>query len=400
MRRLFWVFCLSVFASAAGATSQPVALTEAQQQVTAALGRLDGTLKKAALELGKTGLTGDDARRVLAAACGEMGSAVDCATVDLQGRLTTVEPAPYRGFEGKDISAQEQVKRLQKTHKPVLSAVFRSVEGYDAVDAEYPVLGPDGSLLGSVSVMFKPEVFLGALFQPLIKGVPVDLWAMEKGGRLLYDSDPAQVGLNLFTSPVYQPYKALVSLARKIAKSATGEGTYRFKDQTLIGVEVNKKAYWQTASLYGTAWRLVGIHREQAATGKGRVSPAAATVDQALEKFAGEAALQAALADGRKDKALPHFQRFYEATPGIYSVQWIDANGVNRFGFPAENSLSDYNYPSGTAPNDAEILQLCRKQQGGVLESPLFEGRVGSFVFKPVFNDGRYLGLVYTIKLK
>lgn len=52
------------------------------------------------------------------------------------GRQTTIEPAGYRSFEGKDISDQEKVKRILKRHKPVLSEVFRSVEGYDAVDAE------------------------------------------------------------------------------------------------------------------------------------------------------------------------------------------------------------------------------------------------------------------------
>jgi hypothetical protein len=94
------------------------------------------------------------------------------------------------------------------------------------------------------------------------------------------------------------------------------------------------------------------------------------------------------------------FGQFYKATPGIYSVQWIDAKGINRFGFPVENSLSEYDCNSGKGTSDRQFLRILHKQQPDVLEAPLFEGRTGYFVFKPVFRDGRYLGMIYTIKLK
>ena len=44
------------------------------------------------------------------------------------GKLVVVEPPEYRKFEGADISKQAQVIQLHRTRKPVLSAVFRSVE--------------------------------------------------------------------------------------------------------------------------------------------------------------------------------------------------------------------------------------------------------------------------------
>lgn len=396
---LFISFMLAV--SAADAANPPTTLATAQEQVSSALTRLDIGLKKAAGELGKTGLAGDDARRILAATCGEFTYVVDCATIDPQGRMVTVEPPQYRSFEGKDISGQEQVKRMRKTRKPVLSAVFRSVEGYDAVDVEFPVFGPEGRFIGSISVLFKPEKLLGDIIKPLVKGVPMDIWAMEKGGRILYDVDPAQVGLNLLTSTEFRSYKQVVRLAKKIAKSPQGEGAYRFKKATLSGRDVNKKAYWQSVILYGTPWRLVGIHLEQDAAKEGAGRPVSATtIEQALEEFAAGTALKTALAAGDKDDGMKLFGKFFEATPGIYSVQWIDANGVNRYGFPAENSLSGYDYNSGVEPRDKEILRIVNRKQPAVFEAPLFEGRTGSFVFKPVFRDSDYLGMVYTIKLK
>lgn len=394
---LLFVCCVCMI-SVADAANRPVVLSTAQEQVSVAFDRLDAGLKKAAVELGKTGLTGDAARRVLAAACDEFNYAVDCGTVDASGRLLTIEPAQYRSFEGKDISGQEQVKKMLKRQKPVLSSVFRSVEGYDAVDAEYPIFNSDGSFIGSVSIMFKPEKFLGNIIKPLVKGVPLDIWGMEQGGRILYDVDPQQVGLNIFTSPQYQPYKQLVKFVKKIARTPQGEGSYRFKKGTLTGQDADKKAYWQSVSLYGTSWRLVCIHLEQ----EQRVGhpTAALSTEQVLERFAKETVLTAALASGKKDDGMKEFKSFYEATPGIYSIQWIDVKGINRFGYPAENSLSDYDYNSGTAPRDKETVQIVDKQNSAAFETPLFEGKTGAFVFKPVFREGRYLGMIYTIKLK
>lgn len=395
------LFYLLSFASFACAAPQPPLTLEAvQQRVTAEFNRLDGSLKQAAVELGKTGITGPAARKALLAACSQFSSAIDCCTVDLQGRMVTVEPARYRAFEGKDISAQEQVKRMVTFHKPVLSSVFRSVEGYDAVDVEHPVFDPKGAYIGSVSILFRPETFLAEIIKPLVAGIPMDICVMEPGGRVLYDADTSQIGLNLFSSPVYQPFEQLVRLGREIAKTGQGSGYYQFKAYPTERV-VSKKAYWQTVALYGTEWRLIGIHQESETGAAGIERPALQTsAERKLEKFVTEPALRAAVATGKKDDLIRLMQRFYDETPGIYSVQWIDTKGINRFGYPAANSLAGYDFHSDKAPSDKETLRILEKQQPGSFDAPLFEGRSGSFVFKPVFKDGVYLGQLYFIRLK
>lgn len=185
------------------ATDLPILLPLAQQQITEEFGRLDGGLKGAAEQLRVTGLTGEKARAILNNLCGDFSYAVDCTAVDARDRMVAVEPVPFRYLEGSDISWQEQVIGVQKSRKPVPSAVFRSVEGFDAADAEYPVIAPDGRFIGSVSLLFKPETFLENILHPLVRGLPVDIWVMEPGGRILFDSDRSQVGLNLFTSLRY-----------------------------------------------------------------------------------------------------------------------------------------------------------------------------------------------------
>ncbi len=401
MTVLLTMLCLSGASSALCSTDSPFSLTTAKRKVTEELSRLDASLKRAAETLGTSGLTGDPARPALRELCGAFSYAVDCAAVDTAGRMVTVEPAPFRRFEGSDISNQEQVNLLKNSRKPVLSAVFRAVEGFEAADAEYPVTAPDGKFLGSVSILFSPSRLLGDIIRPLTEGTPLEICVMEKEGRILYDIDTPQIGLNLFTSRLYRPYGRLVRLARRIATQPEGSGVYRFTAQTSKRA-VAKNAYWQTVSLYGSEWRLVGIHVKHDDSGKriGPTSPAA-TPEQTLASLATDRSLIAALAGSDKKRGIELFREYYEDTPGIYSVQWVDAQGVNRFGYPAENSLTDYDYKSsGRAASDKETLRILAERKPAVMEAPLFEGRTGIFAFRPVFSGERYLGMVYYIRIK
>jgi len=399
MLYLLTAVCLMAGLPALCAAEGPMSLVTAQRMVTGEFQRMDAALKRAAERLGASGLTGDRARTALRELCGGFRHAVDCSAVDAAGRMVTVEPAPFRRFEGSDISAQEQVKRVKSSGKPVLSDVFRAVEGFEAADAEYPVIGNDGTFLGSVSILFSPSRLLGDIIRPLTKETPLDIWVMEKGGRILYDIDTPQIGLNLFTSRMYRPYGELVRLGRAIAARPEGSGVYRFPTQTSNGA-VAKNASWLSASLYGSEWRLVGIHVEHDASGK-RIGPAAAVgPEQRLESLAAERKVIAALAQGDTAQGMKFFREFYEDTPGIYSVQWIDEKGVNRFGYPPENSLINYDYHSGRAQSDPGTLRILAARKPAVMEAPLFEGRTGMFTFRPLFSDGRYLGMVYFIRLR
>ncbi|MCX5795250.1 MAG: PDC sensor domain-containing protein [Elusimicrobia bacterium] len=172
-----------------GAASAPPASPQrAAKELQAVLSRLDRDLAAAARSLAKEGLTGAGARKVLTGLCLANPEVVDCAAVDPAGRMVTVAPAQYASYEGADISKQEQVARLHATRKPVLSQIFRSVEGYDALDLERPVLGRDGRLLGSASMLIKPEVLLGGLLGPLSASGELAVKVLQDDGRVLYAS--------------------------------------------------------------------------------------------------------------------------------------------------------------------------------------------------------------------
>ena len=371
-------------------------LTDARQNVAAELVRMDASLQQTARILGTTGLTGDAARVALNELCGNFDYAVDCAAIDMTGRMVTIEPAPFQAFEGKDISGQEQVRRIIKTGKPVLSNVFRAVEGFPAVDVEYPVVTPAGKRMGSVSILIHPEKLIGNVLVPLLAGTPLDVWVMEKSGRILYDRDQMQIGLNLFTATLYKPYKGLLRIGRRIAANQEGSGVYQFRSDTSAEIP-RKKAFWKSVSLYGTEWRLVAIHVEQ--KGPTGILVPAKTMKQKLESLASARPLIQALSAGDKIKGMQLFKEFYDDTPGIYAVQWVDEKGMNRFGYPPTNSLIDYDFNALRSAADQNMLTVIAEKKSAAQERLLMEGRTGIFIFEPVFDQERYLGMVYYIRL-
>ena len=221
-----WVFAIGVAASSseAAGNQMPFILAELEKDITLRLDKMDADLSVAAKGLSKTGLRGPEARKILQELCLSVSYAVDCAAVDSSGRMITVEPQEYRKFEGADISKQEQVIRLHKSKKPVFSKVIRTVEGFEAVDIEYPVFSSEGGFMGSVSLLIRPETLLSGVATPLVQGLPLDVWAMQKDGRILYDPDEEEVGRMLFDDPIYKPFTQLLSLGMTISKEKSGSG--------------------------------------------------------------------------------------------------------------------------------------------------------------------------------
>jgi hypothetical protein len=255
---LLFLFLAQVSPALADKT-MPLSLIAVQKKVQGEFDRIDAGLQQAAVKLGESGLTGEAARTALTGLCSGFSWALDCATVNDQGVMLTIDAPAYQRFEGTSIANQEQVITMLKERRPVMSKVFQTVEGVVAIDAEYPIRSRDGKFLGSVSLVFKPGKLLAEIIQPQVKDLPMDVWAMEPDGYILYDVDTRQIGLDLFTDPLYRPYPSLLELGQRIAKEPMGSGAYQFLDRHGKKV-VFKNTSWQTAALYGTAWRLVSVH--------------------------------------------------------------------------------------------------------------------------------------------
>jgi hypothetical protein len=399
-----WVFVIGIVTGKPGRTDMelPPILSELEKEITTELNKMDRDLARLAGKISEKNLKTTGTRKMLGELCRSYPYTVDCAVVDRNGRMLLVEPEEYSEFEGMDISDQEQMIRLRESKKPVLSKVIKAVEGFDAVDLEHPVFSSKGELAGSVSVLIRPETMLAAIISPVVQGMPVDVWLMQKDGRILYDPDEAEVGKMLFDDPVYKPYPQLLALGKLIAKEIKGTGSYEFLGK---GLEkpVKKDAYWTTVGLHGTEWRFVVTHAKAGhalSPGKDLEKPVTVSYTDALRTLAENAEMKKALSGNNSVKIREMFMDFYSEHKGLYSVQWLDSKGMNRYGYPEENSLINFDVKTLKTPSSKPMLQALSDKKESSFDCRLMEGKTGAFFMVPMYEGGKYLGMIYTIRLK
>ena len=399
-----WVYVIGVVTGKAG---QPVAelppiLSELEKKITAELNTVDQDLAKLAARFSEKDLKPVEKQKMLGDLCRSYSYAADCAFVDQSGRMRLVAPPEYAKFEGSDISSQEQVVRLQKTKKPVLSNSFKAVEGFYAVDLEHPVVSSSGELEGSVSILIRPDSLFSSVIMPVLQGMPVEAFTMQKDGRILFEEDKEEVGRMLFEDPLYKPFPQLLALGTLIAREKIGTGSYGFMQR---GSEklVKKDAHWTTVGLHGTEWRVVVMHvraGQGLASGKDRAQLETRAGDDALRALAGTAELKKALSGNDRARIRDIFKDFYSAQEGLYSIEWLDSRGTNRCGYPEENSLINVDLKIVKTDSAKPMLTGLSGKKESTFDSPLVEGKIGRFFMVPVHEGRDYLGMIYTITIK
>lgn len=230
-------------------------LSRLQSEIETGLNKLDGDIHHSAKVLSGEDLKGDFARNILKGLYAANPYIIDCETVSNTGIMLAVEPPAHRTSEGADISRQAHMAQLFKTHKPVMSGSFRSVEGPQAVVIHHPVFSQDHRFSGSVSALFAPEYLLSSIIGPIGPNLPVGILLMQDDGLIIYDVHTKQTGLNIFTDPLYQPFPDLMAFGQKMAAANEGSGEYKFYSKGGKS-PVTKVAYWRTVSLHGRVWRL------------------------------------------------------------------------------------------------------------------------------------------------
>lgn len=230
-------------------------LVSIHEKITASFSRLAEGLKEAAETLSDSYTNESRTREILTKLRKLDPSIVDATYVDQAGIMKWVEPGEYRNHEGADISDQDQVIRLKETKKPVISDTFMAVEGFLAIDVEWPVFDRFGNWVGSVSLLIRPAMLFSGIADA-VQHSDSDFWIMHPTGTIVYDPDAGEIGRNLFTDPLYEPFEALRILGRQMATSASGTGEYSFfalgSDQV-----VRKKALWKTLKAFDTDLKLI-----------------------------------------------------------------------------------------------------------------------------------------------
>ncbi|MBN1375885.1 MAG: cache domain-containing protein [Dehalococcoidia bacterium] len=223
---------------------------------------LNNAVSKAAGKIAESGLEGEQTRYVLNGLCRKYSYLIDCSAADPQGKMITVAPEEYRQYEGTDTATTEASKeffdKLNEERQPILSHVFRAVEGVDAVVLVWPVVSEQGEVLGSVSALFRPEDLVGGTLGSAAELKAIKINVAQTDGLTIYCSSGKETGRNLLTDQRYQDYPELLAMGKKMVVQEKGLAVYTFLSDT-TGQPVKKTAYWTTVGLHGIEWRIVSM---------------------------------------------------------------------------------------------------------------------------------------------
>ena len=181
---------------------------------------------------------------------------VSCALIDTDGVMVYVEPSEFHPSEGAHIRNQENYFHMQKNKAPMLSNSFLSVEGFDAVSLQHPIMDEEGGFHGSVSLLIRPDVMIEELATPYIAETMYEPWIMEPEGRIIFDKAFDGTGRMLFLDYRYEELQSLLELGDAIAENPHGTGDYVYQvpdsDQRMV-----RMAVWDTIRLHDARWRLI-----------------------------------------------------------------------------------------------------------------------------------------------
>ncbi len=379
----------------------PPALTAVQHRIQTVLDKLDISMRNAADRLSDISLDSDAARHVLAELVSKHAFAVDACTVNPWGRIIAAEPEAYRHIEGRNIRRQEQVRRLYQTQEPVMSQVIDTVEGFRAVDIEYPIFNADEMLIGSVSLLIRHGIFLDQIIRPTVQGLPVDIWVMQTNGLVLYSADPDKVGSNALQDDLYHAQGPLLGVAGQVAVEPSGATTYTLQNPT-DEERTEKSLHWTTVSLYGTAWRIsmVQVIEGSPEAAKGEFDDLQLMYARdALRRLCSQSLVKRFMQGDNTVGMRMMLDTFYASFPYLYSVQWLDVDGVTRFGSPQEHSLRNFDHKELRNPGDQEFLDALKAGDEHWMVTELREGNTGLIYMCPVHTKGTIHGMIYFISL-
>lgn len=100
---------------------------------------------------------------------------------------------------GRDISYQDHIQRIMKTHKPVLSDVFMAVQNYRAIAYHVPVM-KNNSFRGTLAILIPFDTITSTLLKNINPASGSDAWVISHKGIELYCSDSTHIGYHIYAS--------------------------------------------------------------------------------------------------------------------------------------------------------------------------------------------------------
>jgi signal transduction histidine kinase len=168
---------------------------------------------------------------------------------------------PDRDAVGLDISHRKHFIALMQDHKPVISEVFRSLEGVESVALHVPVL-QGTEFKGSVGILVDFKSFAKRYLDAIKIGQTGYAWVISQAGTVLYTPVPGVTGKSIWEANKDNPsVRPLVS-----AMLQGREGTAEYTSQRIGDRHVSptrKYAVFLPVHLGNTVWSICVASSEQ-----------------------------------------------------------------------------------------------------------------------------------------
>jgi PAS domain S-box-containing protein len=172
--------------------------------------------------------------------------------VNAEGRIIYTHPEEQA--IGRDIADQPHMRLILTNHRPVISEVFKSVQGFQCVVLHLPVFD-DGQFAGTVAALFPFE----AISREHVAGIRVgnsgSCFLLSREGIELYCPVPGHVPQPI--SETSKGFGSVMAMADRMTKGETGRCAY---DYNTVGgkkvASVYKLGFFMPIPLQNTFWSI------------------------------------------------------------------------------------------------------------------------------------------------
>jgi PAS domain S-box-containing protein len=168
---------------------------------------------------------------------------------------------PYPQSIGSDISRQKHIRDILKNRKPVLSDVFRTVQGFEAVALHVPVF-KGNTFKGTIAVVIDFKSLAKQYLEVIRIGETGSAWVISRDGVELYDPVPGYTGKSVFES--CKRFPSLTPMVQEMLKGRQGVATYTFDrigEQRVV--PVIKHAVYMPIHIGNTFWSIAVASSEK-----------------------------------------------------------------------------------------------------------------------------------------
>lgn len=159
---------------------------------------------------------------------------------------------PYSSSIGTNISGQQHMREILRNHRPVVSGVFKTVQGFDAVALHVPVF-KEGTFKGTIAIVLDFANLAKRYFEVIKVGKSGTAWVVSRDGTILYSVIPGFTGKSVLDS--FKDSPTILAMTKDMLKGNAGTAIYTLEKTGEMPVK--KYAIYMPIHIANSFWSVV-----------------------------------------------------------------------------------------------------------------------------------------------